>query len=175
LTYGTRVSFRTGPNLEFASIPELDRLHPQWRGETTTSGSPVPTAPRRWAPVGMTQIAIWPADSVGGNSLLVDGVANTPTLALLGDFVDMGKQDLNAITGFAVYIGAFKRGASSVAASKSLFDAFMQAALQQNDRLRFSTYFRKVLSLDKGRTGKPFLSLNLSSTAATAGGKQQGG
>jgi hypothetical protein len=120
----------------------------------------------------MTEIAIWPADAAGGNTLLIDGVANTPVLALPGDFADMGVQDLHAISGFAVYLGAFKRGASAILASKSLFDDFLQAALQQNDRLRYSLYFRKALGLDKGRTGKAFLNLKLSSAA---GGNQEQG
>lgn len=159
LTYGTRVSFAGRPNLELTSIPELNRLHPRWRGETTASGGPVPSTPRRWAPVGMTQLAIWPADASGGNSLLVDGCASTPILTLPGDFVDLGDQDLNAITGLALYIASFKRGAMALQAAQPLFSDFMTAALKQNDRLRYSLYFRKILGLDKGRTGKPFITL----------------
>jgi len=174
LTYGSRVTFGPGPCLEFASIPELDRLHPRWRGETTASGGAVPATPRRWAPLGLTRIALWPQDAIGGKQVLVDGCAATPILVNPGDFADMGSQDLNAITGMAVYLGSFKRGASAILAAKPLLNDFMQAALQQNDRLRFSAYFRKVLSLDKGRTGGAFQTLGLQSAAA-ASSQQQGG
>jgi len=161
LTYGTRISFQGLPNLELASIPELNRLHPHWRGETTISGAPAPSTPRRWAPVGLTSIAIWPADASGGNHLLVDGCASTPILTLPEDFADLGKQDVGAITGAALYFASFKRGAMGLQAAQPLFQDFLAAALKQNDRLRFSLYFRKALGLDKGRTGKPFLTLGL--------------
>lgn len=147
LTYRTRVT-RSGYALSRSSILGLYRTRRNWRTQTTTSGSPIPTTIRTWAPVGLSQIAIWPTDAAGGTVLTFEAVKITPILVADGDFLDVGNEELNLILSEALYILGFKRP-SILAALAEKHQVFLQGCLERNDQLRQSSYFRRQLGLDQ--------------------------
>jgi hypothetical protein len=147
LTYSTQVVWGpTGQPLRPTSLAELDAGAPRWEEATG-----VPTL---WAPVGLTLIAVYPADPTGGLPFLIDGVARTPTLAALTDFVDLGSQDATAIAHGALYPASFLRGAAALKAAEPYMREFVEAARQQNSRLSSSSYYRKFLGLDDGMANR---------------------
>ena len=156
LTFAMRVRLSTGQPLHPASIAELDLGNPQWRLQTTASGGSVPTAPLFWAPVSLTQIAIWPSTAgVGVNNLLVDGVAATPVLVELGDTVDIGDEELDILVDYAVHCVAFKEGGPRWKATKPFFQTFLQAAAERNSLLKTKQAFRRIAGLDRKRDLTP--------------------
>jgi hypothetical protein len=150
LVFGMRVEFNNKP-LNLSSIGDMDYGHPGWNSQNTASGGSVPTEPKNWLPLSCNMIAIWPADALGGNTLLVDGVAATPTMVSLGDFIDIGDEQLNIILGYALHVLALKEGGARFMATMPYFQAFLQAAAEENDQLTQSSEFRNFLGTDLNR------------------------
>lgn len=147
LTYRSRVT-RSGMVLTRKSLIELYRTTRNWRTQTTTTGSPVPSTIREWAPVGLQQIAIWPTDTAGGTTLTFEAVKLTPILTADGQFLDIGNEELNLVLHEALFILAFKRP-SLLTQMQSKHQAFLEGCLERNDQLRQSSYFRRQLGLDQ--------------------------
>lgn len=153
LTSSLRVSWRDFP-LSPTSFHDLDLGRPQWESETTTTGGDVPTRPMCWVIGGINLIGIWPADAVGGNSLVIDGIANTPILAADNDPVDLAPDELNSLLNYLQHIASFKEGGKEWQATDDEFQAFLAAAGQCSAILRASATYRKWLGLDKSRYSK---------------------
>lgn len=146
LTYRTRVT-RVGLALARKSIVELYRTKRNWRTQTTTDGPPIPATIREWAPVGLSTIAIWPTDAVGGTLLTFEAVKLTPILTADGQFVDIGDEELQLVLDEALYILSFKLP-SILEQMKPKHQSFLAGCLERNDQLRQSSYYRRVLGLD---------------------------
>lgn len=147
LTYRTRV-FAAGNQLTPSSIVQLYRARPNWRTQTTASGGSVPTTLNSWAPIGLSTVAIWPADAAGGTTVSIDAVKITPTLTADGQFVDLGTEELDLLLDEALWGLSFKRP-SVMAALKPGHIRFLQGCLARNNQLRASSYFREALGLDQ--------------------------
>ena len=159
LVFGMRVEYEGIP-LAQASIGDMDYGHPGWQEQMTTTGGNVPTTPQNWLPLSIDMIAIWPADAVGGHTLTVDGVAATPQLTAGGDYIDIGAEELGAILGYALHCLTLKEGGVRFEATMPYFQAFLQAAAEENDQLTQSAQFRAFLGMDLNRQtreprGKP--------------------
>lgn len=152
--YNMRVSFGSQA-MDITSIGSLDNGRPNWEGETTTTGGRVPTRPLHWAPAGLRRLAIWPADAVGSNMLVLDGVAITPVLVNDADFIDLAQSEHDALLGEALMILAFKEGGARFEACKKFHQDFIVAAAEQNDRLKAHVYFKRLLGLDTYRNERP--------------------
>lgn len=155
LVYGAKVNFISTPLIP-SSRSDLDNFQIGWEAETTASGGSVPSSPMLWAPAGLTLLAIWPADAVGGQSLVIDGVRSTPVLVNPTDYIDIGEHELDSILGFALHIAAFKLGSPIFPGTFPLRAAFLANAADLNTRLTASSYFRKLLGLDTARYSRPF-------------------
>lgn len=141
--------------MEPTSISDLNNGRTNWRREITTAGGTVPSRPLMWAPVGTKRIAIWPGDAVGGNTLVVDGVRSTPTLTADADFVDLGQCEIGVLLGMALHLLAFKLGGPLFKMTLVHYRHFVEAAADQNARLRSSTWYRKTMGLDRQRMQHP--------------------
>lgn len=160
LTYRTRI-VRLNYALTRKSIVELYRTRRDWRRQTTASGGSVPTTVREWAPVGLSQIAIWPADAAGDTVLAVSGVRQTPILSTDAGFLDLGEEEITLILAETLYILSFKRP-SILGTLKAQHQRFLQGVLARNDQIRASSYYRRLLGLDQTQRLEP------SQVAATA-------
>lgn len=147
MTRATRM-YRSGKALGRKSIVELYRQRRNWRTQTTASGGGVPTTVQEWAPIGLNNIAIWPAHAAGGLTLTLDAVKITPILTADGDFVDLGSEEQDALLDECMWILTFKRP-SLRDVMRQRHEHFLQACLERNDQLRASSHFRHVLGLDQ--------------------------
>lgn len=150
LVFGARVEFN-GKSLAQASLGDMDNGHPGWQGQTTASGGNVPTEPKKWLPMSIDLIAIWPADAVGGNTLTIQGVAQTPTLKLDSDYIDIGNEALNALLGYALHVLALKEGGARFETTMGYFKDFLLEAAEENDQLALSSLFRAFIGTDMNR------------------------
>ncbi len=174
LVYPVTIRFQDEPAMRRSSIADLSMAKVGWQGQTTADGGVIPTTPRLWAPAGLNLFAIWPADAVGGLPLLVDSVRQTPVLVNAIDTVDLTEAEHHALLGEALFIGAFKLGGQRLAATAAFHKAFLLAALDQNDRLRASTIFRKAAGLDTGRGERPIRSFPSAEAILSAKGVSLG-
>ena len=154
LIYDVRTEWNQVP-LGQSSISDLNNGRVGWRGETTASGGTVPTTVQMWAPAGLMRIAIWPAHAAGGGTLTVDGVRQTPVLTADGDFVDLGQCEIGTLLDYALHYLSFKLSGPLFEATLPLYRAFVEAAADQNARLRSSTWYRKTMGLDLQRKQHP--------------------
>jgi hypothetical protein len=156
LSYAMRVTTAEGAPLHPTSLRELDLAHPTWRQETTATGGDVPTRPLLWAPVSLTQIAIWPSFAVATPAgLLADGVLRTPVLVLPTDTVNLGEEILDLVADMALHVAALKEAGSRWRATRPYFEAFLQAAADENGMLKRSQRYRRWAGLDRRRDLAP--------------------
>ena len=147
LTYNLRVAFNEQV-LDPDSIAAMDLARRRWESETTTSGGDVPTRPRVWMPNGLNELAIWPADAAGQNSLVIDGLAATPVLTSDTQYLDLGQEDIDALVNYALHVLTLKLGGARFQGMLPKFGAFLTACADRNARLRGSNYFRWLLGRD---------------------------
>jgi hypothetical protein len=160
MTYGMRVASLASPDsfapLTPTSLAELDLGRPTWRLETTASGGDVPRRPLLWAPLSLTRIAIWPASAINtGAGLVVDGVLETPDLLLGTDVVDLNEEVIDYIVDMALHVVAFKEGGARWRATRPYFEAFLQAAADENSVLKTNQRYRRFAGLDRRRDLQP--------------------
>jgi hypothetical protein len=144
LTFGMRVEFNGSPLIQ-SSLTNWDKGYPQWEGR--------PSVPQEWAPVGISLVAIRPADAVGNNSLVLDGVSAAPVLKNTGDFIDIGAEELNTVIGYTQYLAAFKEGGQEFENALPLYQAFLKAAAVKNEKLTASAIFRRAMGIDNDLAG----------------------
>lgn len=166
LLYRTRLLV-DGLPLSSSSREELNLGRPYWRTETTASGGDVPSRPMLFAPISLRQIYLWPADAVGGRTLTIEGIAATPVLVTSGDVLDLGSEQEAVLLGMAQHILLFKKGGAAFQATQPLFQRFLAAAAEQNNRIRASTVYRTVMGLDRRDLKAPNVPQQ---TAGQAGG-----
>lgn len=154
LSFAARAEWNGVP-LEQTSLFDYDTGRPRWEGERTTSGSPVPPTPTHWAPAGVFRLALWPALGSGSGTLMVDGLRATPVLRGLSDTVDINTTDLRVLLGYALHYLAFKQGGKFWQSTRTYYQEFIAAALEQNARLRLSAYFRRMMGLDLDKDQRP--------------------
>jgi len=157
MTYAMRVTNAlTGAPLIPTSLTDLDLGRPSWRLETTLTGGDVPTAPTLWAPVSLTRLAIWPTyDPLTLGTLAVDGVMATPVLVLPADPVNLGEEIIDVIADMALHIAAFKEAGDRWRATRPYFEAFLQAAADENSLLKQHQVYRRFAGLDRRRDYAP--------------------
>lgn len=147
LVQNCRVELNERP-LGLVSVPEMDLVYDGWEGQTTATGGSVPAEITYWMPYGLTLLAIWPADAVGGNSLGIDGVRHTPILAAPGDFLDLSQVQEDALLSYALHVLLLKLGGAVFTATLPLYRIFLKACAEQNDRLNAMAFYRQALGLD---------------------------
>lgn len=150
MVFGMRIEFNGKP-LAQASLGDMDYGHPGWQTQTTADGGSVPNEPRNWLPLSVDMFAIWPADAAGGNTLTIDGVASTPQLNYLDEFIDIGAEQLGTILGYALHVLALKEGADRFNSTYHYFIEFLQQAAEENDQLTQSSEFRNFVGTDENR------------------------
>lgn len=154
MTKSTRV--KVGATyLVMSSIMGFDRTLPNWEG-TTTATAGAPATPVYWAPVGLTEIAIYPADAtVLGTPVVVDGVRNLVPLVADGDFLDLGDEEIDTLLGYALHVLSFYKGAEALKTTRPFLVAFLQSAIKRNAVFAASDIFRKTLGRDYTRFAEP--------------------
>lgn len=147
LLYRSRVTFENLP-MTPSSWSDFNNARYTWRSETTASGGSVPTRPMAWAPISLELITIWPADATGGRTLTVDGVSTTPILTADSSTMDLSESLLTTLLGYAQHVLLFKRGGPAFSVTMPLFQTFLQEAAEENDQLKTSNIYRRIMGLD---------------------------
>jgi hypothetical protein len=154
LSYAMRVTTASGQPLYPTSLAEYGLMRPTWAGETTASGGDVPTRPLLWAPISLTGISIWPSlpgVGVTVGALLCDGVLRTPVLVNPTDFVNLGEEIIDVIVDMALHVASFKEAGHRWRATRVYFDAFLEAAAEENGLLKQHQDYRRFAGLDRRR------------------------
>lgn len=157
ITSGMRVSYNGLP-LTASSMYDMDFGRSGWESETTTSVGDVPTRPQLFVIGALNLIAIWPADAVGNNGLVIDGLAVTPILASDASTIDVGQEDMQGLLDLGQHLAAFKEGGLEFRSSLESWKSFLKNAGERNSILKRCSTYRRWLGLDKGRQSLPLKS-----------------
>lgn len=142
LVFGARVQLNGVP-LQTGTVFGWDQQNPNWMA---TRG-----APQEWSPVGLGIIAVNPIPPGGGSILTVFGISVTPVLTAAGDFINIGQEDFNALANYITHTLQIKSGGAELQSSMDDFKQFVEAAAVRNEKLRATTFYRRVMGLDQDK------------------------
>lgn len=109
-----------------SSVTDYDIYDANWHNVTAT--------PTGLLLIGQNLIAVNPiADGI--YSVTADVIRNAPVPILDADFIQLGRQDLETVLGYAEHIASFKLGGAEFLATMPLFDTFIKQATAYNARL----------------------------------------
>lgn len=145
--------------LDQTSLFGLDQGHPGWQADT---GVPV-----CWFPVGLTQIGLYPKDSVGNRSLKLEGLTVAPVLSADADYLDLGDWQVQPLLDAVQHLASFKQGGDEFKATMPLMQNFVTAAGIQNAKFKESGMYRRYMGADAEEQQKPIYK------GASGGGKRQ--
>jgi hypothetical protein len=115
-----RVYFE-GRQLAKESIRKMSLLRRDWITDVSSTRGPVCD----WIPFGIGTFAIHPADSIGGNDLLVVGIAEPTPLVLDADPITLPDEDADSIAELSSANLTFREGGAIFAASSLLYQKFL--------------------------------------------------
>jgi len=123
------------------SLYELDEYNADWQN---TSGSP-----SILAMAGLNLMAV--ADVPDGvYSVSVDLLSNAPVPVADGDFIQVGREEMEAILSYAQHLASFKMGGEEFMITAPHYDRLVQLAALKNERLRANARDFNAL-MDKGQ------------------------
>lgn len=128
----TRVLFNGVP-LAPDTLTGLDYGEGSWQA---SQGTPV-----RWAPDGLTRIAIYPKPAQSGR-LVLNGIMELSTLNV-GDFVNVGNEELTDILEYCLHYLSIKEGPPEMDATSEGLKRLVTAATKRNGQLRKTNLFRR--------------------------------
>lgn len=136
LTNGPLIGARiNGRPVQLSRLEQLDAARPNWQAKTGT-----PTV-LGWAGMNLLAIADPPRADI---QLELDLQRNAPIPFDGSDYLQVGKEHLDLILGYASHLSMFKVGGTEFAASTHLADNFFEAASEINVRLKESAAFQDL-------------------------------
>ena len=79
----------------------------------------------------------------------------TPVLVAPTDLVDLGEEIIDVIADMALHVAAFKEAGDRWRATRPYFEAFLQAAADENSLLKHNQAYRRWAGLDRRRDLQP--------------------
>ena len=116
------------------SVSDLDAFNRSWQA---SRGAPKATAMASWNMFGVAPVP----DNVNPYSITLDVVQNAPIPVADGNFIQLGREELDAVLDYAEHISALKMGGAEFAATVPLLQRFLRVAGQYNERLKVSGDF----------------------------------
>ena len=149
-----RISFNGAP-LFFSTLSNMDNSgYANWQIQTTVTVG-APDVPQLWGLEGLNYMFLWPADSVGSNSLQIDAATMAPLFATDGSgdgaFLNLDSGEVSTLLDYSQHISQFKRGAGRIQATMPKLKAFMKALALQNSFFAASAIFKKAYALQQDR------------------------
>ncbi len=157
----TRVSYSTNgvtfTPLALTSLPEMDYGRPGW--EDYTPGSLFPpsspfSTPLYWGPNGVGEVFVWPPPAAGA-FLRVEGFSENPRLLSEGDSFPLGDDEVVNFLIYAHHYLTFKEAGAELSSSQEEAKSFIEAAIQRNDVLTTTQFYRRSMGLVKEESERP--------------------
>ncbi len=124
-----------GVPLDFETLDSMDMGADGWQVDDST--------PTEWMPVGLTKVAVHPADVAGSNTLDVDGLTSFVVPATDGTFPNFPHSDVEAILDYAHHLATFKQGGAEFQAGFKLLQQFTSAAKDSQLQADLATIYER--------------------------------
>lgn len=133
--------------LPITSLYELDTSFGNWQN---TEGTPL-----YWAPCGVNKIALYPhPPSSSVNSLELIGYQDIRPVGM-GDYINIGNEELTYILDYARHYLAFKEGQGELDATLPGVERLMAAAALKNSRLVATNTYKRYMGIDREEGQRP--------------------
>jgi hypothetical protein len=135
-----------GAPLQETSLYELDTGFPGWEDAA-------PGVPLYWAPVGLSEIACYPAPL--GGAIFFEGIAVAPHLLSDNTAGDFGPELENQLLAYSHHYLTFKEGSVELQSTLSNMQAFVNSAAQENAALDAQALYNRYAGIWRDRLEKP--------------------
>jgi hypothetical protein len=113
------------------ALADLDAFCPNWQNEQGE--------PQFMGMSGLNLLALAPRADATPWSVTMDVVCKAPIPATDGDFIQVGREELDVILGYAEHLALWKKGAFDIKSSLGGWQSLVEMAALKNDRLTAST------------------------------------
>jgi hypothetical protein len=120
-------------------IRSFSTYRPGWQNEA--AGTPNALGVMSW-----NLLAVAPQPDTGPHSIMLDMVQNAVVPVLNGDFIQIGREDLDAIFDYAQHLASFKSGGNEFADTIDLYKNCVNRAKARNAKIRTEVPFYEPLS-----------------------------
>ena len=118
-----------GLSTQVSSVFDIDTNLVNWQNLA-------PTSPYAIGMAGLNLLVLAPTPDAGPHSVSLDVLANMPVPVNAGDFIQVGREELDVITDYAEHLAAFKMSGAEFAATMPAYLRMARLAVQQNARWR---------------------------------------
>jgi hypothetical protein len=129
--------------VQIGSVQELDSFSAGWQNQ---SG-----APAILGVMGKNLVALSKVPDAGPYSVTLDVVRNAIIPVLDGDYLQVGREELDAILDYAQHLLSFKLGGVEFQATASHYDRVRRLAIIRNEELRAASTFQDLLDEESRR------------------------
>jgi hypothetical protein len=130
-----------GRNVFPNSLHDLDSLRANWQNQLATPLTP----PTSLAVAGRNLIAVTPTPDATPSSVTLEVLRNMPVPTAGSDFLQIGREQYEAILMYATHLAAFKMQGSEFLATLPGLDNMYRLATQNNPRLLAAAKYFKAL------------------------------
>jgi hypothetical protein len=122
------------------ALDSFDAFNANWQNDT-------PGAPQSVALASWNMLAVDPAPDAGGPySCAVDVARNAPVPSAGGDYLQLGREELGAVLGYAQHLADFKEGGNEFLGTSGLYDDMLRLAGVYNERLKAAVSFEEPMA-----------------------------
>ena len=150
MLYPQRVQFEN-TQLDPIPVTRIGQEYRTWTTDTTAKIGPV----ARWVPIGINYFCLHPADSLGGGTIFVTGVLETPLLVNTDDTMQLEDEYVTIVVEYCASRLPLKIGGANWAQASQLYTKSFQPAIKKLgavQRFKVPRYF--VLSGAPAAEGK---------------------
>jgi hypothetical protein len=148
--------------MTMTSVSALDRTVSNWSQRNTSSGGDTPTTPQFWAPLGLTEIVVYPKESPADYlssplEVTVSGTIPAPILVSAGDFLNLGQEEISTLLGYALHVLSFGKGIAAMQKTRPQLHAFYKACALRSATFAASSLYRQMIGYDRLRSDAPMV------------------
>jgi hypothetical protein len=123
-----------GAQVTIQAVKSFDTFNPSW--QNTAATQPTDLALASW-----NMLAASPQPDAVGYSLTLDVIRNAPLPVNPGDFIQLGREELDAVIDYVEHLAWFKIGGVEFAETKPLYENFQRVAALYNETLKATIDF----------------------------------
>lgn len=128
---------------QVTSVADLDDYNQSWQNATSAP-------PTMLALASMNLLAVSPKPDAGPYSITLDVVRNAPIPTGNGDYIQLGREELDAVLSYAQHLATFKQGGQEFVNTYQHYRRMLELATTYNEQLRANSLFQEILD-DRAR------------------------
>lgn len=126
--------FINGQEVAIQAVKSFDTFNPSW--QNAAAAKPTDLSLASW-----NFLAVSPKPDAVGYNIALDVIRNAPLPVNAGDFIQLGREELDALVDYIEHLAMFKIGGSEFIETQSLYQNFQRLAAVYNENLKATIDF----------------------------------